>query len=176
MALSVAAAGQRQTTPQTKLSPKAAAPIDITGYWVSVVTEDWRWRMVTPHKGDYTSVPLNPEGKRVADSWDLAKDDASGNQCKAFGIGGIMRQPGRLPFTWRDDTTLKLEFDAGTQVRELHFGGKAVIAGAKSWQGYSTAAWEGPLGKGPAAPRRTNTSNPDGRDDPRLLSGEEARK
>ena len=57
--------------PQT---PKAAAPIDLTGYWVSVVTEDWRWRMVTPKKGDYASVPLNPEGRKVADAWDPTKD------------------------------------------------------------------------------------------------------
>ena len=45
----------------------------MTGNWVSVVTEDWRWRMLTPKKGDYTSVPLNPEGKKVADTWDPAK-------------------------------------------------------------------------------------------------------
>ena len=32
--------------------PRAGAPIDLTGYWVSIVTADWRWRMVTPAKGD----------------------------------------------------------------------------------------------------------------------------
>jgi hypothetical protein len=80
--------------------PKAAAPVDLTGYWVSLVTEDWRYRMVTPPKGDYTSVPLNPEGKKVADAWDPAKDEASGDQCKAYGAAGIMRVPGRLHITW----------------------------------------------------------------------------
>ena len=45
-------------------TPQAAAPIDLTGNWVSVVTEDWRWRMVTPPKGDFASVPLNPEGRK----------------------------------------------------------------------------------------------------------------
>src|SRR5436305_13857879 len=63
-------------------SAKAAAPIDLTGYWVSVVTEDWRYRMVTPGKGDYLSVPINVESKRVADAWDPAKDEAAGEQCK----------------------------------------------------------------------------------------------
>ena len=53
---------------------RAAAPVDLTGYWVSVVTEDWRFRMVTPPKGDYASVPLNAEGRRVADTWDPSKD------------------------------------------------------------------------------------------------------
>ena len=82
------------------LSPKASAPIDLTGYWVSLVTEDWRYRMVTPPKGDYESVPLNQQGQKVADAWDPAKDKASGNQCKAYGAAGVMRIPGRLHITW----------------------------------------------------------------------------
>ena len=94
---------------------------DPTGYWVPLITEDWRFRMVTPPKGDYASVPLTAEGRRVADTWDLAKDDAAGNQCKAFGVGGILRQPGRLHITWENDNTLKMEFDAGQQTRLLHF-------------------------------------------------------
>ena len=80
-------------TPQ---APRTAAPIDLTGYWVAVVTEDWRHRMATPRKGDFESLPLNAEGRRVANEWDLAADNAAGLQCKAFGVGGLMRQPGRL--------------------------------------------------------------------------------
>src|SRR6516162_631 len=91
-------------------TPRAAAPIDLTGTWVSIVTEDWRWRMVTAPKGDTASVPVNAEGRRAAAAWDLAADNASGNQCKAFGIGGIVRQPGRMRISWQDDSTLKLEF------------------------------------------------------------------
>ena len=63
--------GQGRGAPPT---PRAAAPVDLTGYWVSVVTEDWRFRMVTPPKGDYASVPLNAEARRVADAWDPSKD------------------------------------------------------------------------------------------------------
>src|SRR5439155_4088276 len=71
------AAGQApQRGQQPRRTPQAGAPIDLTGYWVSIVTEDWRFRMVTPPKGDYASVPLNAEGRRVADTWDLAKDVA----------------------------------------------------------------------------------------------------
>ncbi len=44
---------------------------------MSYVTEDWRFRMVTPPKGDYTSMPLNAEGKRVADTWDWKKAAAN---------------------------------------------------------------------------------------------------
>src|SRR5437016_6002611 len=59
-------------------SPKAGAPIDLTGYWVSVVTEDWRYRMVTPAPGDYQGVPMTPAAVKVADTWDPAKEEASG--------------------------------------------------------------------------------------------------
>src|SRR5262252_11171817 len=107
MAASAYAQG-RGGPPQPPQSPRAGAPIDLTGYWVSLVTEDWRYRMMTPAKGDYTSVPLNAEGQKVADTWDPAKDKASGNQCRAYGAAGILRLPGRLHITWQDDNTLKL--------------------------------------------------------------------
>jgi hypothetical protein len=132
---------------------RALAPIDLTGYWVSVVTEDWRWRMLTPPKGDAQSVPINAEGKRVTDAWDLAKDNAAGLQCKAFGVGGIMRQPGRLHITWQDDSTLKIETDAGTQTRLLTFDPAKQRPTEKTWQGFSLAEWQGPQrgrGAGPA--------------------------
>src|SRR5215470_249294 len=116
---------------------KSIAPVDLTGYWVSVVSEDWRHRMMTPRKGDYESVPLNAEGVRAANTWDLTKDSQAGLQCKPFGIGGIMRQPGRLHITWQDDSTLKMEFDAGTQTRLLYFDKTKQPGGEKTWQGHS---------------------------------------
>ena len=75
---------------------RAAAPIDLTGTWVSVVTEDWRWRMRTPPKGDYASVPLNDAATKAADAWDPAKDTAAGEQCRGYGAAAIMRMPGRI--------------------------------------------------------------------------------
>lgn len=139
-------------------SPQAAqahAPVDITGYWVSVVTEDWRWRMVTPRRGDYPSVPLTQAGKDLADAWDPAKDTAAGEQCKAYGAPGVMRLPTRLHITWQSPDTLKVEADNGTQTRLFHFMGPqafvlesegAPVPGlpviAPSWQGESLAEWE----------------------------------
>src|SRR5436190_19227194 len=99
----VQAQGRGQQPPA---SPRAAAQVDFTGYWVSVVTEDWRWRMVTPSKGDFASIPLNAQGRKLGDSWDPAKDEAAGEQCKAYGTAGVMRIPGRLHITWQDDKTL----------------------------------------------------------------------
>ena len=121
-------------------SARAMAPIDLTGNWVSIVTEDWRFRMVTPPKGDYASVPLNAAARAVADAWDPAKDTAAGNACKSYGAAGLMRVPGRLHISWQDDTTLKIDTDAGTQTRLLHFAGTP--GGDPSWQGYSAANWE----------------------------------
>jgi hypothetical protein len=123
---------------------KPGAPIDLTGYWVAYVTEDWRWRMVTPLKGDAASIPTNAEARKVIDAWDPAKDEAAGLQCKAYGAPAIMRVPGRLHITWQDDKTLKIETDAGQQTRLLHFAGEAARV-APSWQGYSSAKWEGAL-------------------------------
>jgi hypothetical protein len=140
--------------------PRAAAPVDLTGTWVSIVTEDWRWRMVTAPKGDTASVPVNAEGRRAAMSWDLAADNTSGNQCKAFGIGGIMRQPGRMRISWQDDSTLKLEFDAGTQTRLLNFDRSKHPEGERTWQGFSTAVWEGPGFSGRAVPAGPNFASP----------------
>jgi hypothetical protein len=121
-------------------TPKAAAPFDPTGYWVSLVTEDWRYRMANPPKGDYVGIPLTPEGRKLADAWDPAKDEAAGEQCRSYGAAAIMRQPTRLHITWENDNTLKIETDAGTQTRILNFNGPQGQGG--DWQGISTATWE----------------------------------
>jgi hypothetical protein len=137
---------------------QAAAPIDLTGYWVALVTEDWRWRMVTPKKGDFPSIPLTRAGQDVANAWDPAKDEASGDECKAYGAGNVMRLPARLHITWADANTLKIEVDNGTQTRLFHFGtaqNPAAMtpnpADPKNWQGNSVATWENAGGRG--APR-----------------------
>jgi hypothetical protein len=145
------AAGQVQTA-------RGGALIDLTGYWVSVVTEDWRFRMVTPAKGDFQGVPMNAAAAKVANNWDPDADQKAGLACKSYGAPAIMRVPGRLHVTWQDDTTLRFDFDAGTQTRLFRFAGgppsppqaakpQATKAEA-SWQGDSIARWEQPAGRG----------------------------
>ena len=138
-----AASAQPPGPPQPPRSPRAAAQVDVTGNWVAQITEDWRWRMITPPKGDYASVPLNAAGRQVADGWDPAADAAAGEACRAFGAGGIMRLPTRLKIAWADDNTLRMETDAGTQVRTFTFGRGGAADSAPSWQGYSVAEWLG---------------------------------
>jgi hypothetical protein len=146
--------------PASAFTPRTAAQIDLTGFWVSVVTEDWMYRMVTPPKGARGSIPLNPTGARVANEWDPARDIAQGDSCKAYGAAGLMRRPGRLHISWEDDRTLRIDFDAGIQTRLLHFApflppegfgtSQAPLSllrfqappGPASLQGYSVAAWE----------------------------------
>jgi len=142
---------------------RAQAPRDVTGYWVSVVSEDWHWRMVTPRKGDVTSLPLNDEGRRAANAWDPSKEKAV-DACKPFGAAAIMRVPGRVHITWAGDSTLQIETDAGRQTRRLQFGTLATRGwrvtsrgeiewfeqgrdappppGPPTWQGYSAARWD----------------------------------
>jgi hypothetical protein len=133
-------AGRGRGGPPAK-TPKDAAPIDLTGYWVSIVSEDWRFRMVTPPKGDFPNFLLTPEAAKLANAWDPAKDEASKDHCKAYGAANIMRVPGRFHITWADDKTLKIDTDAGQQTRLLKFG-LAGPAAPPSRQGTSTAQWE----------------------------------
>ena len=125
-------------------SAKASAPADMTGYWVAFVTEDWRFRMVTPRKGDYQAVPLTDQARKVADAWNPEADEAAGNQCKAYGAAAIMRLPARFHITWQDDNTLRVDSDAGMQTRLFHFASQPGALGKRTWQGYSNAQWQGP--------------------------------
>ena len=122
-------------------TPKESAPIDLTGYWVSIVSEDWRFRMLTPPKGDHPDFLLTPEATKIADAWDAAKDQAEKDHCKAYGAPNIMRVPGRFHITWADDRTLKIETDAGQQTRLLKFAPTGP-AGPPSRQGMSIANWD----------------------------------
>ena len=140
IALDAQRGGGRGRAAGPALSPRQASPIDLTGYWVSPIIEDWKFRMVTPTKGVFDALPLNPEGRKVGMSWDPAKDEAAGEQCRGYGAGAIMRLPGRLRVTWQDDATLKVETDTGTQTRVLHFGDAPAPADA-TWQGHSIAQW-----------------------------------
>ena len=120
---------------------RAGAPIDITGHWVSLITDDWVYRMITPAKGDVSYVPLNAEGRRVAEAWDPARDEAAGEQCKGYAAPAIMRLPSRVEITWANDNTLKLDIDTGMQTREFHFDQREP-QGARTWQGWSSASWQ----------------------------------
>jgi hypothetical protein len=147
--------------PPAAQSAKTAAPVDLTGYWVSIVTEDWIERM---------SPDSPPSGTGGARGLAAARGPAptpppNGEQCRVYAAGGSLRVPTRLNITWADDNTLKIQMDAGNQTRLLHFNTTTPPPAEKSLQGYSVAAWElgagargggrggPPGGAAPAAPR-----------------------
>ncbi len=151
-----AAAGGPQTRERATGAPRtarASAPKDFTGYWVSVVTEQWNLRMLMPPKGEYSLLPLNAEARAVADAWTFERD--AGNECRGYGAAIIMRVPGRLHIHWADDDTLQIDTDSGSQTRLLHFGASARPPGdaQPQWQGYSVSAWAGTgMGRGAKVP------------------------
>jgi hypothetical protein len=161
IAVSTVAAGAqrgRRGAPATGGTPQAAAPIDLTGNWVSVVSEDWLQRMLIPPRGDYAGVPLTLEGRRVANMWEPSMLATDG--CKPFGAPAVMRVPGRLQISWDNDTTIKIVTDAGLQTRLLHFDAPPPPTAERTWQGYSQAEWEQLIQRGgqggglmPPAPR-----------------------
>jgi len=118
------------------------APIDLTGTWVSIVTEDWAMRMITPPKGTFDSLPLTKAAQDAANRVDMAQVESSGRACDAYGAPVIMREPGRVRFSWPDANTLRVDTDAGEQTRLLHFGSGDQQRGAPSRQGYSVAEWQ----------------------------------
>jgi hypothetical protein len=141
-ALRHATAQGRNMPASPTASPRASAPVDMTGYWVALVTEDWRFRMVEPRKGDYQAVPMTEEARKVANAWDPVADEASGDQCKAYGAAAIMRVPARFHITWQDDKTLRVDSDYGMQTRLFHFNSTPSSPGERTRQGYSTAQWQ----------------------------------
>ena len=163
LVLLAVAGGRAQQQPPPQRSARDAAPIDITGYWVSYVTENWRYRMVTPPKGEYRRIPSSRAAIPIINAWDPAADERAGQQCKSYGAGNIMSVPGRLHITWQDADTLKIETDAGMQTRLLEFKPRtSATAGAtaRSWQGQSTAAWEPAAGGGGSLRVFTRNLNP----------------
>jgi hypothetical protein len=147
------------------LDAMSSAPVDLTGYWTAVLTEDWHVRMFTAPKGDFGSgasgavaqvvvgrlgvganpaedgnIPYNLTGAQAALAWDPARDATEGQPCKAYGAPGIMRQPTHLRITWADENTLKFEADFGTQTRLFHFVPSSP-APEPTLQGHSTASW-----------------------------------
>ena len=138
--MTAAVEAQSRVTPAPVSTARADAPIDLTGQWVAIISEDWRWRMITPPKGDIVSIPLNLQGQQTAEAWDPARDEAAAEQCKAYGAPGLMRGPIRMRISWQDDNTLKLETDYGIQTRLLRFG-PVTPAGPRSWQGVTSAQW-----------------------------------
>jgi hypothetical protein len=138
-ALIVASVGQRSSL---RAQGQANAPVDFTGTWVSIVTEDWIERMVTPRKGDFANLPLTQSAQDAAQRADMAAVQRSGRACEAYGAPVVMREPGRVRISWQDASTLRIDTDAGGQTRLLHFIDRAAPPAEPTFQGWSAAEWQ----------------------------------
>src|SRR6266571_570633 len=120
----------RGSAPST---PKAANPTDFTGYWVSVVTEDWVYRMVTPSKAlvpVFRCTPKDAKWRMLGIPQKMkprAINVRSTERLQSSGFQGACILHGT------PDYTLKIETDAGTQTRLLNFreGRPAQVASGK---------------------------------------------
>jgi len=162
---------QAQGPPAAPTAPPASAsvvaPVDFRGYWVAPIMEDWRWRMVTPLRGDAASIPVTAAARPLIDAWDPAKDEAAGDECKAYGAPALLRVPGRLRIRWQGENTLTIEADSGQQTRVLHFDEPPPAGTPPTRQGYSRAGWSFrsgraapagvPLGMAPGRPAQSRT-------------------
>ena len=159
---------QAPAQPQPQGPPptaQSAALLDLTGNWVSVVNQDWRFRMMTPPKGDYAQIPLTPAARKIADSFDPARYGGANYQtsgivdCRAYGAANVMRMPTRLRISWDSPNVLKIETDWGQQTRLFRFDAGRLYGDLPqdllmstvgtsqqpaSLQGFSEAMWERP--------------------------------
>jgi hypothetical protein len=150
-------AAAQAAAPQTAVQADAQrlAPIDLVGTWVSVVTEDWQNRMLTPKRGDFEGLPLTDDAKKIAGAWTPPRD--AREACAAYAAPTVMRIPERVKISWQSGgAALQIQTDAGQQTRLLHFGGTPQ-RGPASWQGYSVANWEYGKGFDPRMPPAANT-------------------
>ncbi len=156
----------------TPASARDQAPWDPSGYWVSLITQNWRHRMLVVAPGDYIGVPMNAAAVKVADAWNRAAAEAAGKQCEAHGGGIVMDLPERIHISWQGANDLRVDTDTAMQTRLLHFmsargGARGGVQAAPpsppptemapSLQGYSVARWVlpgggqrfGPIGAAP---------------------------
>ena len=144
------AAGSRRAGPPR--SARAAAPVDLTGTWVSVVTEDWQWRMVTPKKGD---VRQRAAQCRRTPCRRLCGSVARTVMCEAYGVGGHHADAGAAAYQLAgrlhaEDGERCRSADATAAVRRTPRRPASPSAarprrdaGKRSLQGDSVAEWQG---------------------------------
>jgi hypothetical protein len=172
--------GGRGGPPEPPPTAQAAATVDLEGYWVSLVTEDWHWRMSLPEAGDVASIPFtnDEEARAELEAWDPVADEAAGLQCKAYGAPALMRIPTRVHIEWENPEVLRVEIDAGMQVRRFLFNDASdAEPGEPDWQGFSVAEWEpepggrGRGGRGGGGPPDADSAEDDEDDNEPAVAG-----
>jgi hypothetical protein len=92
-------------------SPRDAAPVDLTGYWVSIVTEDWIERMAPDSPPSGTGGGRGGFGRGGGAPQPASNPD---DPCRVYGAAGSLRVPGRVNISWVDDRTGRRHSDPNT--------------------------------------------------------------
>ena len=136
---------------QPPRTARAAAPVDLTGYWVSAVTEDWRWRMVTPARGDFAGVPLNAAAASSGSRGTLPRMPPPASSARRT---VRLRSCACPDGCTSPDRAIRRSRSRPTPARRPGSSSSDLPRqnrGPASWQGSSVAQWEPPMrGSGPA--------------------------
>ena len=78
-----------------------AAPLDLTGYWEPLITEDYKLRMHGVKKGDYNGIALTDAAKAIADRYrpDAGAEELLLDKCVPHGAVRILFTDTRLHIT-----------------------------------------------------------------------------
>lgn len=122
------------------------------GYWFPIFHEDNLERGQGPPAGDYTGIPLNEAGRLRADTWDPSLLTVPEHQCKPHPAFYGFRAVGAMRM-WHDRDERSQDL-LSINTRQQWAGGperKFWVDGRPhpddmtphTWQGFSTAKWEG---------------------------------
>jgi hypothetical protein len=124
---------------------------DPSGEWKALYHEDLGERRPGPDVADYLGVPINAAGRAKADAWTASLLELPENQCR----------PHPADYSWRGPFNMRIwaEVDRATQTvvayhthgqwqqpeQTFWMDGRARPSdyAPHTWQGFSTAAWEG---------------------------------
>ena len=130
----------------------ARAQVDFTGEWAPLYHEDGPERLPGPELGDYTELPLNEAARLRGDSYDADRISVVPEyQCRPHGADYGMRGLGNLRITRDIDPATQRTLAFHTHMlaydneRTIYLDGRPHPPdyADHTWQGFSTAVWEG---------------------------------
>jgi glyoxylase-like metal-dependent hydrolase (beta-lactamase superfamily II) len=135
----------------TAVASPAFAQVDLTGMWAPIFHEDQIERIPGPDVGDYAGLPINDAMRLRADSWDASLLTLPEHQCKphpsTYGFRGVgnLRISAEVNDKTQSIIKLHTHIQWQEQKRDIWMDGRPHPPeyAAHTWQGFSTAQWEG---------------------------------
>jgi hypothetical protein len=124
---------------------------DLAGGWIAKPHEDLPERGQGPEIGDYTGMPINDAARMKADAWDSQRWEMIEHECTEHPADYGPRGPANMrvwadmdPFT-KGIRTWHMELMYMLPLRSFYMDGRPHPSkyAPHTWQGFSTAEWEG---------------------------------